>query len=190
MDKHRVGADQGTLVHLYRAPVRSRLDYGCIVYESAANSVLKDVNAIQMEVLRIASGVFRSFPSKSIQVIVNEKPLSMCREYLTLKYYYKMRAQLQNPVYASTIRPEQEPLYRNKRVPPPIAIRIKDLHKYNINTGYLKPAFSYSIYGIAVPTWSITTPTVNTTLAELPREITTAHVYQESFLEIMEEYEA
>ena len=35
------GADQHTLLHLYRSLVRSKLDYGCIVYGSAKNSYLR-----------------------------------------------------------------------------------------------------------------------------------------------------
>ena len=32
------GADQETLLHLYRSLIRSKLDYGCIVYGSACSS--------------------------------------------------------------------------------------------------------------------------------------------------------
>jgi len=35
------GADQQTLLHLYRSLIRSKLDYGCIVYGSATPSYLK-----------------------------------------------------------------------------------------------------------------------------------------------------
>ena len=35
------GADQQTLLHLYRSLIRSKLDYGCIVYGSARSSYLR-----------------------------------------------------------------------------------------------------------------------------------------------------
>ena len=35
------GADQKTLLYRYRALVRSKLDYGCIVYGAASNNILK-----------------------------------------------------------------------------------------------------------------------------------------------------
>ena len=34
------GADQQTLIHLYRSLIRSKLDYGCVVYGSAPGSYL------------------------------------------------------------------------------------------------------------------------------------------------------
>ena len=36
------GADQKTLLCLYRALVRSKLDYGCIVYGAASNNILRN----------------------------------------------------------------------------------------------------------------------------------------------------
>jgi len=36
------GADQQTLLHLYRSVIRSKLDYGCIVYGSACSSYLQN----------------------------------------------------------------------------------------------------------------------------------------------------
>ena len=40
------GADQKTLLCLYRALVRSELDYGCIVYGAASNNILKKLDPI------------------------------------------------------------------------------------------------------------------------------------------------
>ena len=33
------GADQQTLIHLYRSLIRSKLDYGCVVYGSALSLI-------------------------------------------------------------------------------------------------------------------------------------------------------
>ena len=52
------GADRIVLLRLYHALVRSKLDYGCIVYESASRSILKQLNPIHHQVLRIALGAF------------------------------------------------------------------------------------------------------------------------------------
>ena len=40
------GADQKTLLCLYRALVRSKLDCGCIVYGAASNNILKKLDPI------------------------------------------------------------------------------------------------------------------------------------------------
>ena len=41
------GADQQTLLHLYRSLIRSKLDYGCIVYGSARGSYLHMLDPVQ-----------------------------------------------------------------------------------------------------------------------------------------------
>ena len=40
------GADNITLIHLYRTLVRSKLDYGCIKYGLATSSYIKALDAI------------------------------------------------------------------------------------------------------------------------------------------------
>ena len=55
-------ADQKTLLCLYRALVRSKLDYGCIVYGAASNNILKKLDPIHHQGLRIALGAFRTSP--------------------------------------------------------------------------------------------------------------------------------
>ena len=60
------GADQKTLLCLYRALVRSKLDYGCIVYGAASNNILKKLDPIHQQGLRIALGAFRTSPVTSL----------------------------------------------------------------------------------------------------------------------------
>ena len=55
------GADQKTLC-LYRALVRSKLDYGSIVYKPASNNVIKKLDPIHHQGLQIALGAFRTSP--------------------------------------------------------------------------------------------------------------------------------
>jgi len=45
------GADQETLLHLYRSLIRSKLDYGCIVYGSAHGFYLRMLDPIQNHAL-------------------------------------------------------------------------------------------------------------------------------------------
>ena len=67
------GAGQETLIHLYRALIRSRIDYGSIVYGSATKAVTKSLGAMQNEVLRIASETFKSTPIESLHVLMNHR---------------------------------------------------------------------------------------------------------------------
>ena len=48
------GGDSDTLLMLYRAIVRSKLDYGCIVYGTASNTDLRQLDSIHNSGLRLA----------------------------------------------------------------------------------------------------------------------------------------
>ena len=54
------GADQTTLLLLYRSLVWSKLDYGCIIYGSAGKSYLQILDPIHNQGLRLALGAFRT----------------------------------------------------------------------------------------------------------------------------------
>ena len=66
------GANCIVLLHLYRALVCSKLDYGSIVYGSACQSVLKQLDPIHDQGLCIALGAFRISPAQSLYVEEHE----------------------------------------------------------------------------------------------------------------------
>lgn len=53
---HSWGADRQSLIYIYKALIRSIIDYGCIVYSSACKTSLKKIERMQ---LRIALGAFK-----------------------------------------------------------------------------------------------------------------------------------
>ena len=80
------GADQQTLLHLYGALIRSKLDYGCIVYGSARHSYLRMLDPVQNHALRLCLGAYRTSPSSSLCVLANEPPLHLRRQKLSMQY--------------------------------------------------------------------------------------------------------
>ena len=60
------GADRTTLLKLYRSLVRSKLDYGCIVYGSASKAALDKLDPVHNQGLRLSLGAFRSSPVESL----------------------------------------------------------------------------------------------------------------------------
>ena len=56
------GADRKVLLRLYRSLVRSKLDYGCMVYGSARKSYLCKLETVQNQALRLCLGAFRTLP--------------------------------------------------------------------------------------------------------------------------------
>ena len=51
---------------IYRTLIRSKIDYGSIVYDSAALQDLKALETTANEAMRIASGCFKSTPIPSL----------------------------------------------------------------------------------------------------------------------------
>ena len=77
------GADRSTLLYLYRSLIRSKLDYGSIVYGSARKSYLQTLDSVHHQGLRLALGAFRTSPITSLYVEADEPSLYLRREKLT-----------------------------------------------------------------------------------------------------------
>ena len=84
------GADQETLLHLYRSLIRSKLDYGCICYGSARGSYLRMLDPIQNHALRLCLGAYRTSPASSLCVEANEPPLYFREGAHSLQSIYLM----------------------------------------------------------------------------------------------------
>ena len=80
------GGDRTVLLNLYRSLIRSKLDYGSIVYGSARKSYLKSLDTIHHQGLRLALGAFRTSPIESLYAESNEPSLYIRREKLSLQY--------------------------------------------------------------------------------------------------------
>ena len=93
------GADERTLLHLYRTLVRSKLDFGCMVYGSACKTYIKQLDVVQNQALRLCLGAFKSSPVSSLYVEANEPPLHFRRQQLSLQYGIKLKAHPNNPAY-------------------------------------------------------------------------------------------
>ncbi|GFT02049.1 RNase H domain-containing protein [Trichonephila clavipes] len=62
----RWGADRTSLLRLYRALIRSKLDYGSMVYSTACKSLLKILDPVHHQALRLCLAAFRTSPVESL----------------------------------------------------------------------------------------------------------------------------
>ncbi len=85
------GADTAVLKNIYTALTPSRLDYGSVVYASAAKSVSARLNIVQSQALRMCLGAVRTSPVCAIQVEAREMPLWLCRKQLMVNYWINLR---------------------------------------------------------------------------------------------------
>ena len=111
-------ADRTVLLHLYRSLIRSKLDYGAIVYGSARKSYLAMLDTIHHQGLQLALGAFRTSPVESLYVEADEPSLYLLRKKLALQYAIRLAANPSNPAYKITFPPHISEdivnLYENK----------------------------------------------------------------------------
>ena len=108
------GGDRSVLLNLYRSLVRSKLDYGSVIYGSARKSYLKCLDSIHHQGLRLALGAFRTSPIQSLYTESNEPSVFVRREKLSLQYTTKLAANPRNPAYNCVFNPKYERFYNNK----------------------------------------------------------------------------
>jgi hypothetical protein len=93
------GADSTVLSNLYRSLIRSKMDYGCIVYGSARPWYIKFLDTVHHQGIRLSLGAFRTSPVESLYVEANEPSLEIRRIKLGMQYANKLKAYPSNPAY-------------------------------------------------------------------------------------------
>ena len=99
------GADRTVLLQLYRSLIRSKLDYGSIVYGSARPSYISSLDTVHHQGLRLALGAFRTSPVQSLYVEAEEPSLYLRREKLALQYAIRIAANPSNPAHKVSFPP-------------------------------------------------------------------------------------
>ncbi|WP_435316530.1 reverse transcriptase domain-containing protein, partial [Klebsiella pneumoniae] len=97
-------ADRDSLYTIFQALVLSKLDYGSQFYSKANDRLLRRIETIQNECLRICSGAFKSSPITSLQVEMNTPPLKHRRDMISLKYLFKMESNPQSLTYRTVLQ--------------------------------------------------------------------------------------
>ena len=110
-----VGRGQ-TLLMLYWTMVCSKLDYGYIVYGTASNTNLQQLNSIHNAGIRLALGSFCTSPVPSMYTEANEAPLEERQLKLSMDYHLKTRACTDNPAHHAlhVFEPNTRDLYLPK----------------------------------------------------------------------------
>ena len=179
------GADRKVLLRLYRSLVRSKLDYGCIVYGSARQSYLRKLDSIHNQGLRLALGAFRTSPVNSLYAEANEPSLNLREKKLSLQYYLKLKSNPDNPTHQVVF----EPLYKDEfiekeKVIPPFSLRCEaDINCIDVD---LEDVANHKIS--EVPLWTSNSPTYNYFLASDKKATTDPVIFKNKFLEVKEQY--
>ena len=84
------GASLKILRQHYIAYIRSKIDYGSILYHSSHSPLLNKLEVIQNTAMRLMTGARKTSPILSLQIESHIPPLKLHRGYLILKNYLKL----------------------------------------------------------------------------------------------------
>lgn len=90
------GACRISLKRIYCTLIRSSLDYGSIIYGFASETLLKKIETIQSQALRICCGAFKTSPIAALQVELGEAPLYLRRYKLRMNYWVNIKGHKEN----------------------------------------------------------------------------------------------
>ncbi|XP_067121864.1 uncharacterized protein [Centruroides vittatus] len=175
------GADKCLMLRIYRALVRSKLDYGSVVYGSTRESTLRMLDPIHHQALRLCTGAFRTSPVQSLYVDAYEPPLSLRREQLSLFYYIKQKSQIKSSVDCIVSDTQLIRLFaaRPSSVPT-FSIRMENVSStIDLDMGNISQPELYSI-----SPWSTPVINVDLSLKQFPKESTPDYMYRQYFAEI------
>ena len=84
------GASLKMLRMAYISYIRSKIAFGCILYNTSKSPLLKKLDVVQNNALRLILGARRTSPILSLQAEAHIPPLSMYRGQLVIKNYIKL----------------------------------------------------------------------------------------------------
>ena len=180
------GGDRKVLLHLYRSLIRSKLDYGSIVYGSACKTTLQMLDPIAHQGLRLALGAFRTSPVESLYTEADEPPLRLRREKLALQYSLKVAAHPENPTYNIVFEPKYGHLYRAKeKSVPSFGLRVQP----SLKKVGLQQDLTIKETTPQLPPWTLITPNVNFDMSKENKKSETAEIiFNRKFTEIREKH--
>lgn len=177
------GADRKILLQLFKSLIRSKIDYGSVVYGAARPSYMQKLEAVHNASLRLCSGAFRTSPIPSLQVEANELPMALRREQLSLQYATKLKSNLSNPAFESVFTPQFRNFYASKpSYIRPLAYRLED----QLDAVCSVPVVHHFIPDI--PPWHILPPEIDLTMTELKKDSVNPLQLQDEFLSTLARY--
>ena len=179
------GADRKVLLNLYRTIIRSKLDYGSIIYGSARKSYLEMLDPIHHQGLRLALGAFRTSPSESLLAEANEPSLYNRRLKLSMQYALKLKSNPSNPTYETVFEPQYKTLFENKpNMIPSFGIRISSEFE-NMNLD-LDNIAEFKVPD--VPPWTFSQPRVLFSLHNDKKSQTDPLVFRTKYHELLSNF--
>ena len=183
------GSDSKTLLRLYESLVRSKVDYGSIVYRNAPEKELRRLEVIHNEGLRICLGAFKSSPIESLNVEANVYPLRFRRKRLALQYGLKIKSNKDNAAYDCIFQHAHPENYvdenQTRIIKKPFAYDFQsEVEASNISVEKIMPVRIPDI-----PIWDGPEIKINFDLTEFNKHSTTSQIFLSKYREILPRYD-
>ena len=161
------------------------MDYGCFVYQSARKSYLKSLNPVYYTGLRLALSAFKTTLVESLYDEATEPPPKLRCNNLALKYYTKLKADLNNPAHNSTFYPKYKDLFqKNENSIKTFGPRMEPIYK----EAALPVTKIHKTTLFKTPPWKIITPKTDLSLCKHNKKATHPITFQEKFQNVKEKY--
>lgn len=93
----RWGAGKSVLLTVYKALIRSVMDYACIAYDTASVSVKSKLDSIQYKAMRICCGAMTGTSATSLQCECGQPPLHLRRQRMLTDFSLKIKSVPDHP---------------------------------------------------------------------------------------------
>lgn len=183
---HKWGCDTIVLLRIYKALIRSRIDYGSVCYGTASKTDLKVIDTIQSSALRIVLGAFRTSPVQSLLCLAGESPLHIRRQEQTLMYAARVLTHQDNLSYNYVCTNRFQMAFRNKPLNQvPLYERVRRIASYlDYHIPYVIPPSS-----TRNPPWLHPSLKFNMELENFPKSTTHPDIIRSHFESMIQESE-
>jgi len=123
----RWGASKSVLLTIYKALIRSIMDYACIAYDSASLSVKSKLDAIQYKAMRICCGAMAGTPANSLQGECGQPPLHLRRQRMLADYSLKIQSVPDHPTATTLMDSWHNHYGRFKQGREPYGVKVKSI---------------------------------------------------------------
>ena len=168
LSSNKWGASAKVLRMFYIAYIRSKIDYGCVVYRSAADTHLQKLDVLQNACLRLILGAWKTTPILSLQAEAHIPPLNLRSCYLINKTFIKLQCRPKNDYTCQLLSLDTNNIPFNS-----FSMRsIKAIESLQITTIQRTPTNLI----IDIPPWKTVTPYINSD-EEMTRDVKTFQEY-------------
>lgn len=160
---------------VYKSLIRTCLNYGAIVYQSAIPSALKILNPVDNLGIRLSTGAFRTSPVESLYVESSEWSLHLQRSDMSFWYYLKVNSDKAHPTHTTINDLSSSVLFDNRpSVRRPFSFRRRGLAE---ETGV--PLFQNCLIAPATypPPWQWQLIDCDLFFVEVTKHASFAHIY-------------